>query len=163
MKSGTFRSRKATVSRARCASAPSCWKTKPYTGISGICLTVASWQENCLYSMVPRQFVYGHFVHDISSTTLRLQTFRLQTFRLLLYTSVQDSYTSNFCFSKLFSSILTSTYTVIPFYQSYFHWHYDKTTYIVSKHCGMTIQLVLSVKDAYFLSIPLLVREISLH
>ena len=37
---------------------------------------------------------------DISSTTLRLQTFRLQTFRLLLYTSVQDSYTSTFCFSK---------------------------------------------------------------
>src|SRR6218665_2603507 len=53
---------------------------------------------------------------DISSTTLRLQTFRLQTFRLLLYTRVQDSYTSNFCFSKsLFSSIPTSTYTMIPF------------------------------------------------
>src|SRR6218665_4052515 len=51
---------------------------------------------------------------DISSTTLRLQTFRLQTFRLLLYTSAQDSYTSNFCFSKsLFSSIPTSTYTMI--------------------------------------------------
>src|SRR6218665_388258 len=59
---------------------------------------------------------------DISSTTLRLQTFRLQTFRLLLCTSVQDSYTSNFCFSKsLFSSIPTSTYTMIPFYQSHFH------------------------------------------
>src|SRR6218665_3399170 len=53
---------------------------------------------------------------DISSTTLRLQTFRLQTSRLLLYTSVQNSYTSNFCFSKsLFSSIPTSTYTMIPF------------------------------------------------
>jgi len=35
-------------------------------------------------------------------------------------------------------------------YQSHFHWHYDNTTYKVSKHCGMTIQLVLSVKDAYF-------------
>src|SRR6218665_3021162 len=44
---------------------------------------------------------------DISSTTLRLQTFRLQTFRLLLYTSVQHSYTSSFCFIKsLFSLIL---------------------------------------------------------
>ena len=90
---------------------------------------------------------------DFSSTTLRLQTFRLQTFRLqtfrlLLYTSVYYSYTSNFCFSKsLFLSISTS---VIPFYQPHFHWHYDNTTYIVSKHCGMTIQLVLSVKDAYF-------------
>src|SRR6218665_1959259 len=53
---------------------------------------------------------------DISSTSLRLQTFRLQTFPLLLYTRVQDSYTSNFCFSKsLFSSIPTSTYTMIPF------------------------------------------------
>ena len=61
---------------------------------------------------------------DISSTTLRLQTFRLQTFRLLLYTRVQDSYTSNFCFRKsLFSSIPTSTYTMIPFYQSHFHCH----------------------------------------
>src|SRR6218665_1506970 len=89
---------------------------------------------------------------DISSTTLRLQTFRLQTFRLLLYTSVHHSYTSNFCFSKsLFSSIPTSTYTMIPFYQSRFHRHYDNITYIVSKHCGMTIQLVLSVEDAYFL------------
>jgi len=56
--------------------------------------------------------------------------------------------TSNFYFSKsLFSSNPTSTYTVIPFYQSHFHWHYDNTTYIglVNKHCGMTIQLVLSV------------------
>src|SRR6218665_1407141 len=88
---------------------------------------------------------------DISSTTLRLQTFRLQTFRLLLYTSVQDSNTSNLCFIKsLFSSIPTSTYTVIRFYQSRFHLHYDNTTYTVSLHCIMTIQLVLSVKDAYF-------------
>src|SRR6218665_86341 len=124
---------------------------------------------------VPRQFVYGHFVYDISSTTFRLQTFRLrhfvydisstdissttfrlqtfrlQTFRLLLYTSVHDSYTSNFCFSKsLISSIPTSTYTMIPFYQSHFHFHYDNTTYIVCKYCGMTIQLVLSVIEAYF-------------
>src|SRR6218665_3976974 len=89
--------------------------------------------------------------HDNSSTDISSTTLRLQTFRLLLYTSVQDSYTSNFCFSKsLFSSIPTSTYTVVPFYQSHFHLHYDNTTYIVSKHCGMTIQLVLSVKDAYF-------------
>src|SRR6218665_939895 len=93
---------------------------------------------------------------DISSTTLRLQTirlqtFRLQTFRLLLYTSVPERYTSNFCFSKsLFSSIPTSTYTMIPFYQSHFHCQYDNTTYIVSKHCDKTVQLVLSVKDAYF-------------
>src|SRR6218665_2330577 len=101
---------------------------------------------------------------DISSTklrlqTFRLQTFRLQTFRLLLYTRVQASYTSNFNFSKsLFSSIPTSTYAIIPFINP------TSTDtmiiqHIVSKHCGMTIHLVLSVKDAYFLPIPLLVRK----
>src|SRR6218665_2131758 len=47
MKSGTFRSRKAIVSRAQCASAPVLLKDKSHLGISGICLTVASWQENC--------------------------------------------------------------------------------------------------------------------
>ena len=84
---------------------------------------------------------------DISSTTLRLQTFRLQTLCLLLYTRVQDSYTSNFCFSKsLFSSIPASTYTMIPFINP------TSTDtmiiqHIVSQHCGMTIQFVLSVKD----------------
>src|SRR6218665_3559464 len=54
--------------------------------------------------------------HDNSSTDISSTTLRLQTFRLLLYTRAQDSYTSNFCFSKsLFSSISTSTYTMIPF------------------------------------------------
>src|SRR6218665_1742809 len=103
----------------------------------------------------------GRF-HDNSSTDISSTTVRLQTFRLLLHTSVQDSYTSNFCFNKsLFLSIPTSTYTMIPFYQS--HFHYNNATYIVSKHCGLTIQRILSVKDAYFLSIPLLVRKNSLH
>jgi len=51
MKSGTFCSRKATVSHTRCASAPFCWKTKPHPGISGICLAVASWQEEFCDSM----------------------------------------------------------------------------------------------------------------
>src|SRR6218665_350881 len=58
------------------------------------------------------------------STTIRLRTFCLRHFvyrhfiyrRLLLYTRVQNSSTSSFCFSKsLFSSIPTSTYTKIPF------------------------------------------------
>src|SRR6218665_2759009 len=79
-----------------------------------------------IFSGCPRRF-HDNSSTDISSTTLRLQTFRLQTFRLqtfrlLLYTSVQDSYTSNFCFGKsLFSSNPTSIYTMIPFYQSRFH------------------------------------------
>src|SRR6218665_560350 len=63
---------------------------------------------------VPRQLVYGHFVYGTSSTDISSTT--------VLYTSVQDSYTSNFCFRKsLFSLIPTSTYTMIPFYQSHFH------------------------------------------
>src|SRR6218665_460586 len=60
---------------------------------------------------VPRQFLYGHFVYDTSSTDISSTDIRL-----LLCTSIQDSYTSNFCFSKSsFSSIPTSTYTKIPF------------------------------------------------
>src|SRR6218665_4062338 len=51
---------------------------------------------------------------------------------------------------------------IIIFINSNFYLHYDSflviplpltidnTSYIVSKHCGMTIQVVLSVKDAYF-------------
>jgi len=42
MKSSTFRSRKATVSRARCAGALFCRKTKAHPGISRICMAVAS-------------------------------------------------------------------------------------------------------------------------
>src|SRR6218665_3002945 len=89
----------------------------------------------------------------ISSTTLRL----------LLYTRVEDSYTSNFCFSKsLLSSIPTSTYTIfLSTYNKfiYLHLFINPTStdtmiiqhiILVSKHCGMTTQLVLSVKDAYF-------------
>src|SRR6218665_1128748 len=41
MKSSTFRSRKATVSRARCTG------TKTHPGISRICMAVASGQEDC--------------------------------------------------------------------------------------------------------------------
>src|SRR6218665_2607016 len=86
---------------------------------------------------------------DISSTILRLYTDISSTdisstdiSSILLYTRVQDSYTSNFCLSKsLFPSIPTSTYTMII---------YTTYMYIVSKHCGMKIQLVLSVKGAYF-------------
>src|SRR6218665_1469530 len=47
MKSSTFRSRKATVSRARCAWAPSCRKTKTHPGIARICMAVASGLEDC--------------------------------------------------------------------------------------------------------------------
>src|SRR6218665_504136 len=60
--------------------------------------------ESLFHTESPKARFHDNSSTDISSTTLRLQTFRLQTFRLLLYTSVQDSYTSNFCFRKsLFS------------------------------------------------------------
>ena len=49
-----IRSRKATVSRARCAGAPSCRKTKSHPGISRICMAVASGQEGC--SLCPIHF-----------------------------------------------------------------------------------------------------------
>src|SRR6218665_3301442 len=65
-----------------------------------------------------RSYLPLHFnrFHDNLSTDISSTTLRLQTFRLLLYTSVQDSYTSKFSFSKsLFSSIPTSTYTMILF------------------------------------------------
>src|SRR6218665_2077119 len=85
------------------------------------------------------------------STTIRLRTFLLQTFRLLLYSSIQDSYTSNFCFSKsLFSSISTSTYTMIPFINLASTDTMIIQHITVSKRCGMAIQLVLSVKEACF-------------
>src|SRR6218665_2817676 len=79
-------------------------------------------------------------------------TIRLRTFCELRYTRVQDRYTSNFCFSKsLFSSIPTSTYTMNLFINpTCIDTMIIQHNYIVSMHCGMTIQLVLSVKDAYF-------------
>src|SRR6218665_2693756 len=90
------------------------WKHVP-----GLSHSIRLWLCNIMLTLRTRVFLYIQRFHDnssadISSTTLRLQTFRRQTFRLLLYTSVEDSYTSNFCFSKsLFSSIPTSTYTMI--------------------------------------------------
>src|SRR6218665_2269929 len=61
------------------------------------------------------------------STTIRLRTFRLRHFvyRHFVYYSIPACRTV--CFSKsLFSSIPTSTYTMILFYQS--HLHYEKKT-----------------------------------
>ena len=99
-----------------------------------------------LHPPVPRQFVYGHFVYDtsstdISSTDVSSTTVYQRTGQLyiqLLFQQIIIFITSNF---HLYYD---------SFYQSHFHWHYDNITYIVCRHCGMTIQLVLSVKDAYF-------------
>ena len=85
------------------------------------------------------------------STTILLRTFRIQTFRLLLFTSVYDSYTSNFCFCKsLFSSIPTSTYTMIPFYQSRSHLHYDNTTHWISRIVAWESRLYFQLNMFYF-------------
>ena len=77
-----------------------------------------------LFCLVPQQFVYDTLSTDISSTTV----YQRQKIIIFINSNFYLQYDS--------------------FYRS--HFHYDNTTYIVSKHCGMTIQLVLSVKDAYF-------------
>ena len=73
---------------------------------------------------------YSRSVHALTlgSTTIRQRTFRLRHFvyrhfvyRHFVYHCI-PACTSNFCFRKsLFSSIPTSNYTMIPFYQSHFH------------------------------------------
>src|SRR6218665_3466816 len=93
---------------------------------------------------VPRQLVYGHFVYDTSSTDISSTT---------VYQRVAQLY-----IQLLFQQI-------IIFINSNFYLHYDSlnlfinptstdsidnTTYTVSKHCGMIIQLLLSAKHAYF-------------
>src|SRR6218665_77204 len=91
------------------------WCHSDYDCVTHLCWVISAFR--LITSMIWMKRFHDNSSTDISSTTLRLQTFRL-----LLYTSVQDSYTCNFCFSKsLFSSIPTSAYTMIPFYQSHFH------------------------------------------
>ena len=73
------------------------------------------WQSY-LHCWSPQKKVKLQIIQNVTSDCNGSTTLHLQTFRILLYTSVQDSYTSNFCFStSLFSSIPTSTYTMIAF------------------------------------------------
>src|SRR6218665_3951291 len=95
--------------------------------------------------MVPRQFVYGHFVYDTSSTDISSTTVDLRTGQLyiqLLFQQINIFINSNFYLH--YDSFLSNPLPLTLYN--------DNTTYIFSKHCGMTIQLVLSVrpKDAYF-------------
>ena len=109
--------------------------------------------------MVPRQFVYGHFVYDTSSTDISSTDISSTT----VYQGTGQLYIQ-LLFQQIIIFINSNFYLHYEsLYRSNFHWHYDNTTYIVSKHCGKTIQCFLSVKNAYFLSIPLLVRKNSLH
>src|SRR6218665_3327384 len=84
---------------------------------------------------------------DISSTTVYQGTGQL--YIQLLFQKISIFINSNFYLH--YDSL----------YQSYFHRHYDNTTYIVSKHCGMT-SLFFQLKSL-FLSIPLLIRKNSFH
>jgi len=74
------------------------------------------------------------------SMPIRLSTFRLRHFvyyhTLAFGTVIHSTSVST---KSLFSSIPASTYTLNPFYQSRFHWHYDNTPCrpIVSKHNGL--------------------------
>src|SRR6218665_2667937 len=66
-----------------------------------------------MMNWVPRQFVYGQFVYDTSSTDI--SSTDILSITVYQLARVQDSYTLNFCFRKsLFSSIPTSTYTMVP-------------------------------------------------
>ena len=89
---------------------------------------------------------------DISSTTLRLQTFRLDISSTTVYEQVAQLYIQ-LLFQQIIIFINSNFYLHCDsFFQSHLHCTdtIDNTTYTVSKHCGMTIQLVLSAKQAYF-------------
>src|SRR6218665_2960279 len=91
---------------------------------------------------VPRQLVYRHIVYDTSSTDISSLYCIPASSSVIHPTSVSaNHYFHQFqlLFTLLFLFINpTSTDTI------------DNTTYTVSKHCGMIIQLVLSAKHAYF-------------
>src|SRR6218665_840249 len=69
---------------------------------------------------VPREFVYGHLVYDTVSTDISSTTVYQRTGPLYIQLLFQQFI---IFINSLFSSIPTSTYTVIPFYQSHFHLH----------------------------------------
>src|SRR6218665_985369 len=98
--------------------------------------------------------VPGHFVYDTSSTDISSTTVYQSTGQL--YIQLQFQQIIIFIYSNFV--LHYTSFLSIPLPLTRYN-----TTYIVSKHCGMTIQLLLSVKDAYFLSIPLIVRKNSLH
>ena len=101
---------------------------------------------------------------DISSTTLCLETFRLPTFGILPHFSVWDCHASNFYVSKsLFSTIPTSTFTMNSFINLVSTETMIIQHSIVIKHCSMSIQSLISVKDYLFSSVTLLFRGNSLH
>ena len=75
-----------------------------------------------LIQTVPRQFVYGHFVYDTSSTDISSTTVYQGTGQLyiqLLFQQMIIFINSNFYLH--YDSL----------YQSNFHWQYDNTTYTV--------------------------------
>src|SRR6218665_3716467 len=93
-----------------------------------------------------RHFVYGHFVYDTSSTDILSTDISSTT----VYQRVGQLY-----IQLLFQQIII--FIIFNFYL-----HYDSilsipfplTHNIVSKHCGLTIKLVLSIKYAYLRRIP---------
>jgi len=93
-------------------------------------------------------FVGLLFSFCMGSTTIRLWTFRLRHF---VYKHFVYRHFVYYCipgyiellFQQIIIFVNSNFYLHFDsLYQSNFHWHYDNTTYIVSKHCGMKIQLV---------------------
>ena len=101
---------------------------------------------------------YRHLmvIHNHGCTTIRLRTFRLQTFRYRHFvyycipacrTAIHTTSVSENHYFHQFQLLLTLCFRFI---NSTCTGSYDNKTHIVRKHCGITIQLVLSLKDANF-------------
>ena len=97
------------------------------------------WKLNM--NRVPRQLVYRHIVYDTSSTDISSLYCIPASSSVIHPTSVSANH-----YFHQFQLLVTLWFTFTNPAST------DTTIiqHTVSKHCGMTIQLVLSVKDAYF-------------
>ena len=126
-------------------------------GVIDMTFQGAKFRETEFDSRRPRQVDYRLSIiirlHDNSSTDISSTTLRLpdissttvyqgtgQLYIQLLIQQILIFINSNFCLHY------------DSHYQSHFHWHYDITTDIVSKHCGMKIQLVFQLKTLIFIN-----------
>src|SRR6218665_2620105 len=86
--------------------------------------------------LVPRQSVYRHFVY-----------YCIPAYMTYIHPT---SVSANHYFHQF--HLLLEPYTMIPFYQSHFHGHYDNTTYIASKHCGMKSSMFFQLTTLIFIN-----------
>src|SRR6218665_4175476 len=101
-----------------------------------------------MYAWVPRQFVYGHFVYDTSSTDISSTDISPTT----VYQCVGQLYIE-LLFQQIIIFINSNFYLHYDsLYQSHFHFQFYNTTYIVSKHCDLTIQLQVKSSQISFIA-----------